>query len=113
MSSPIETISRSATVSETAQRMRDEQINALLVTTSPPGIITSTDILEAVAEGKDTSSLSVTDLMTKSVETIPPDIRVGEAAAMMTNFGIKHLPVVDDGDYVGMISSTDITAELS
>jgi CBS domain-containing protein len=32
---------------------------------------------------------------------------------MMTTFGIKHLPVVEEGDYVGIVSSTDITAQIS
>jgi CBS domain-containing protein len=113
MSTPIETISRDASASNAAERMRAEDISALLVTTSTPSIVTSTDILDAVAAGRDTSALSVQELMTESVETVPPTIRVGEAAAMMTTFGIKHLPVVEDGDYVGIISSTDITAQLS
>jgi len=113
MSAPVETITRDATASDAAERMREQGINSLLVTTSPPGILTSTDILDAVAAGKNTAALSVTDLMTESVETIPPELRVGDAAEMMTTFGIKHLPVVEDGDYVGMISSTDITAQLS
>lgn len=112
MSSPVETISRDASVSNAAAKMRDDDINALLVTTSPPSILTSTDILDAVASGEDPTDQAITDLMTESVETIPPGLRVGEAAAMMTNFGIKHLPVVDDGDYVGIVSSTDITAQL-
>jgi CBS domain-containing protein len=112
MSSPVETISRDASVSNAAAKMRDDDINALLVTTSPPSILTSTDILDAVASGEDPTDQAITDLMTESVETIPPGLRVGEAAAMMTNFGIKHLPVVDDGDYIGIVSSTDITAQL-
>jgi CBS domain-containing protein len=113
MSTPVETVSRDATASDAAAQMRDGEISALLVTTSPPSIITSTDLLDAIAAGRDTSNLSVRELMTESVETVPPSLRVDEAAAMMTTFGIKHLPVVEDGDYVGMISSTDITAELS
>lgn len=113
MSSPVETISRDATVSDAATKMREGEFSALLVTTSTPSIITSTDILDAVADGVDTSELDVTELMTESVETVPPELQIGEAAAMMTNFGIKHLPVVEGGDYVGMISSTDIAAQVS
>lgn len=113
MSSPVETISRDATVSDAAAKMRDDNISALIVTTSTPSIITSTDILDAVAGGEDTSALDITELMTESVETVPPDLQIGEASAMMTNFGIKHLPVVERGDYVGMISSTDIAAQVS
>jgi len=112
MSTPVETISRSATVSDAAAKMREDDISALIVTTSEPSIITSTDILGAVADGEDASKMGVTELMTESVETIPPELAVGEAAAMMTNFGIKHLPVVERGDYIGIVSSTDITAEF-
>ena len=113
MSTPVETVRRDAAASDAAGKMREQNINALLVTTSPPSIITSTDILSAVAEQQDTTELVVSDLMTESVETVPPTLGVPEAAAMMTNFGISHLPVVDGGDYVGMISSTDITETLS
>jgi signal-transduction protein with cAMP-binding, CBS, and nucleotidyltransferase domain len=113
MSSPVETIERDATVSEAAAKMRDKDISALVVTTSQPSIITSTDILDAIANGKDASQLDVTELMTESVETVPPGLQVGEAAAMMTNFGIKHLPVIQRGDYIGIISTTDIAAQVS
>lgn len=113
MSSPVKTIPREASVSEAAAKMRTEQIRALLVTTSPPSIITSADILEAVAENRDTTELGVTELMTDSVETVPPTLRAGEAAAMMTTFGVGHLPVLDGGDYVGIISSTDIAEQFS
>jgi len=109
MTTPLETVSRDATVSEAAAKMREEEINALVVTTSPPGIVTSTDILEAVATGKDTAGLYVSDIMTESVETVPTTIRTGEAAAMMESLGINHLPVRNGSDYVGMISSSDVS----
>ncbi|MFC7131864.1 MULTISPECIES: CBS domain-containing protein [Salinibaculum] len=112
MSTPVETIRPDRTLTEAATAMRDNDIGALLVTTAPPSILTGTDILDAVAQGRDTSKLDVSDVMTESVETVPPDLQLNEAAAMMTNFGISHLPVVDD-DYVGIVSSTDITAHLS
>jgi len=50
--------------------------------------------------------------MTRNVETVTPDLMMEEVAAMMTMYGVKHLPVVDD-DYVGMVSSTDIAEHLS
>ncbi|WP_324759312.1 CBS domain-containing protein [Haloarcula sp. GH36] len=111
MTTPLERIGPDATVTEAAATMRDKDISALLVTTAPPSIITSTDILDAVAQERDTAKLAVSDLMTESVETVPPDLPLSETAAMMTNFGINHLPVVDD-DYIGMVSSSDITGEM-
>jgi CBS domain-containing protein len=112
MSTPLETIAPDATVQEAARRMRENDISALVVRTTPRSIVSSTDVLEAVADGLDVSKLRVAEVMTTDVETAAPDIYVEEAAAMMTTYGIKHLPVVDD-DYVGMISSTDVTAHLS
>ncbi|WP_254272233.1 CBS domain-containing protein [Haloarcula marina] len=111
MTTPLVTIRPDASIVEAAATMRDKDISALLVTTAPASIITSTDILDAVAKEQNTAELVVSDLMTESVETVPPDLPLGETAAMMTNFGINHLPVVDD-DYVGMVSSSDITKQL-
>ena len=112
MSTPLETISVDATLTDAARQMREKNINALVVRTTPRSIISSTDVLTAVADGRNTSELRVSDVMTTDVETVSPDLYMEEAAAMMTTYGIKHLPVVDD-DYVGMISSTDVTAHLS
>lgn len=109
MSTPLETISAEATVEEAAQLMRAKDINAIVVSTTPPSIISSTDVLTAVADGRNVSELQVADVMTTEVETASPDNDMEEAAAMMTAHGVKHLPIVDD-DYVGMISSTDIAA---
>ncbi|KTG25121.1 histidine kinase [Haloferax profundi] len=112
MSTPLETISKDATVREAAQQMREKDISALVVRTTPRAIISSTDVLDAVADGQNVSELPVTDVMTTDVETATPDLYMEEVAAMMTTYGIKHLPVVDD-DYVGMVSSTDVAAHLS
>ncbi len=113
MSTPLETISASASITEAAQAMRDRTISALMVTSSPPGIVTSTDVLGVVADGRDPAETTVSEVMTAGVETIPPDLLIEEVAAMMTSLGIKHLPVVAGDDYVGMVSSTDVTAELA
>lgn len=112
MSTPLKTISANATVTEAAKVMRDNGISALVVTTSPRAIISSSDVLDAAAEGHDPTQVKVADVMTKDVETVTPDLYMEEVAAMMTTFGIKHLPVVDD-EYVGMVSSTDVTTLLS
>jgi len=112
MSTPLETIAPSASVKEAAQRMREKDISALVVTTGPRSIVTSTDVLDSVAEGADPTEAEVSDVMTESVETVTPDLYMEEVAAMMTMYEIQHLPVVEDG-YLGMISSTDVTAQLS
>jgi signal-transduction protein with cAMP-binding, CBS, and nucleotidyltransferase domain len=114
VSTPLETISRDATVMEAARAMLDEGINALVVRTDPPSIVTSTDVLEAAAEGLDPSELRVSDVMTTDVETVPQTLFLEEVAAMMTSLDIKHHPVVDvDDDYIGMVSSTDLADQFA
>lgn len=112
MSTPLVTVTPDASVAEAATLMSEREISALLVPTTEVGIVTSTDVIDTVAQGLDPEGTPVSTVMTEAVETVPPGLRLTEAAAMMENFGISHLPVVDD-DFVGMVSSTDITAEIS
>jgi CBS domain-containing protein len=112
MSTPLETVAADATVLEATRQMREKDINALVVRTTPRSIVSSTDVLDAIAEGRDASDVPVSEVMTTDVETASPDLYLEEVAAMMTTYGIKHLPVVDD-DYVGMISSTDLAGYRS
>ena len=109
MSSPVETVAPDETAATAAARMRDEDISALLVTTAPPSMVTTTDMLAVVANGESGHEVPVEAVMTEAVETVPPDLEVRRAAEVMTTYGITHLPVVDD-DYLGVVSSTDITA---
>ncbi|WP_255198487.1 CBS domain-containing protein [Halorarius litoreus] len=114
MTSPVETVSPSATVRAAAAQMRENNINSLLVTGSETGIVTSTDVLDSLAAGDDPDDVTVGDVMTAPVESVSADLRLGEAAAMMENFGFNHLPVRDgDRDIVGLISSTDLRATLA
>jgi IMP dehydrogenase len=114
MSSPLETIAEDATVRDAAERMREQDINGLFVRVSEGGIVTQTDVVGVVADGDDPTAVTVGDVMTAPVENVKTTVEIGEAAQMMITYGIKHLPVIDrHRDFVGMISSTDITEELA
>jgi IMP dehydrogenase len=114
MSSPLETIAKDATVKEAAVQMREKNINGLFVRVSEGGIVTQTDVVQVVADGADPTTVSVADVMTAPVENVTTTVEIGEAAQMMTTYGIKHLPVIDrHRDFVGMVSSTDLTEELA
>lgn len=113
MTTPMETVSATATIRTAASTMRNREINALLVPGGETGIVTSTDVLDAVAAGRDPESTTVGDVMTVPVESVTVDLQLSEAAAMLTNYCINHLPVRDSsGDYVGMVSSTDMRETL-
>jgi IMP dehydrogenase len=114
MSSPLETIAKDATVQEAATQMREQDINGLFVRVSEGGIVTQTDVVQVVADSDDPTAVTVADVMTAPVENVTTTVEIGEAAQMMTTYGIKHLPVIDrHRDFVGMISSTDITEALA
>ncbi|QCC51591.1 CBS domain-containing protein [Halapricum salinum] len=114
MSTPLETISKKATVQDAAEHLSEQNINALFVPGSQAGIITNSDVVTVVADGRDPTEVTVADVMTSPVERVATNLELGEAAAMMTTYGIKHLPVIDDhGDYVGMVSSTDVTDDAA
>jgi CBS domain-containing protein len=73
------------------------------------GIVTERDVLRVVAAGKDAGSVRVGDVMTTDVITTSPDTSVRDAARTMAQHWIRHLPVVEGGQLVGMISQRDIT----
>ena len=111
MSTPLETIDASATLADAATRMREEDIKALVVPRDSPSIVTSTDIVRATAEALDPAETTVGDMMTDVVETVSPDHLLEEAAGTMARSEFSHLPVVEDGECVGMVSATDITKQ--
>jgi len=111
MSTPVETVAASTSLPDAARTMRELDISALVVTADQLSIVTTTDLLDALADGHELASLRVEDVMSEITETVPPQGFLEEAAGAMTRHGVKHLPVVEDGECVGMVSSTDITAQ--
>ncbi|HEY5986091.1 MAG TPA: CBS domain-containing protein, partial [Streptosporangiaceae bacterium] len=73
------------------------------------GIITERDILRAVARGEDLATATLQKAMTTEVLTVSPDTSLRDAAAQMAARWIRHLPVVEAGRVLGMISMRDIT----
>ena len=93
---------------DAARRMNERRVGAVVVTEGDRlvGIVTERDVLRAVATGSVDGPVS--EAMTHSPETIGPDESAGHAAALMIHGGFRHLPVVDGGDVVGMVSIRDL-----
>ena len=68
------------------------------------GILTERDVLRAAAEVSDLSTVSVEQWMTPDPDTAEPDLDTEEAAAELLSRGYRHLPIVADGEMVGMVS---------
>jgi len=73
------------------------------------GIVTERDLVNLVAEGGDPQTTTVAERMTTSVDTVPSRTDIAEAAEHMARLRFRHLPVVDDGALVGIISIRDLT----
>ncbi|MEJ2749665.1 MAG: CBS domain-containing protein, partial [Anaerolineae bacterium] len=74
----------------------------------PVGILSERDIIRRAAQNEALFSETVADLMTKNIITGIPQDDTSSVAATMTQKRFRHLPIVEDGDLVGIISIGDI-----
>lgn len=110
MSQPVETISAEAPLRAAADRMREQNVNALIITESV-SILTSTDLVGVIADGDDIDQLSVGAVATDVTTTIGPETTLTQAASAMLRNDSSHLPVVDGDEIIGILSQTDITRQ--
>jgi CBS domain-containing protein len=111
MTQPTITESPEDSLRSAAEIMWRQQTGSLLVTADGrlTGIITERDLLRAVALGADPDRSSVDEVMTADPFTVPPGMPLQEAAREMAVRWIRHLPVVEDGQILGVVSMRDVT----
>ena len=98
------------TVSEAALLMREKHIGAVIVVENDKlaGIFTERDALfRVVAEGRDSKTTRLADVMTRNPQTVKPDQSFSVALQMMYGGKFRHVPVVENGRPVGIISARD------
>lgn len=105
-----ETDSPDETLQLAANRMWRLQTGSLLIMEgeSLVGIITERDIMRAVARNHDVTVVTVSEVMTKEVQSVPPETTIHEAARLMAARWIRHLPIVEDGRVLGVVSQRDL-----
>lgn len=103
------------TLRAAAQRMWEQQTGSLLILDgeSVAGIVTERDVMKAVGQGHDPQSTTVAEIMTTEVLTVAPATTLHEAARHMAARWIRHLPVIDEGRVVGMVSQRDLVGVLA
>ena len=102
------------TVLEVAKLLGERRIGAVPVTKKGRlcGIISERDIMRGLAiRGGSVLADDISSLMTKSVYTCSKDDTVQQLMVMMTERRIRHVPVVEDGELIGMISIGDVVKE--
>ena len=111
MSEVVLTVGPSHTLREAAARMVEKGTGAALVTddeTPVPSIVTERDILQSLGRGEDPDAELVSEHMSERVVAAAPDWSLERAAAEMSNRGIRHLVVFEQGDVIGVLSIRDI-----
>ena len=100
----------STTIAAAARLMKKHHVGALMIVERDrlAGIFTERDALYRVlADGRDPSKTHVGDVMTRDPRTVEPDKEVGHALLMMYDGGFRHVPVVENGKPLGMLSARD------
>jgi CBS domain-containing protein len=109
MTTDLLTVSADDRLSDAAKRMVERGVGAVLVLAGErlDGILTERDLMKAVAAGFGEDA-KVSDWLTRHPETIEVGDSTEHAAALMIHGGFRHLPVLDGGRVVGIISIRDL-----
>jgi CBS domain-containing protein len=105
-------ISEDSTAHEAARYLRDHQVRAVGVLDGGRklvGVVSQSDISDKVAAENKSAGIRVSEIMTRQLVTVPPEMSLDECLRQMEMHGIFHLLVVDaQGEFRGMISVTDL-----
>jgi len=121
---PIEDLARSdvvtaapdTSVAALATMMEDENVGSIVITdgNTPVGIVTDRDLtIRVLGAGVDPEAQTAEDVMTEDVQLIDRDAGFYEAAELMSDHGIRRLPVRDGESLAGIITADDLTELLA
>ncbi len=105
-------VAKTEQIDDFADRLKATHVGAMVVLDNSrelAGIISERDIVHGIAEhGRNCLNLTVGDLMTTGVVTCSGNDNIAQISHLMTENRIRHLPVVEDGKVVGMVSVGDV-----
>ena len=112
----VEGVAPEATILDAAKLMRNKKIAALVVTDGDGkliGIVTERDVVfRAVAAGLDPASSTIADIMTANPDTLSPNDSASDALELMQTRNYRHLPVVEDGNCIAVVSIRDLFSSV-
>lgn len=115
--SEVVTANEATSIAELAQMMRERVVGSVVITDgdSPVGIVTDRDlVMRVLADEMDPTEQMARDVMSTDLCTVGPGAGFYEAAAVMSENGIRRLPICDENDdLVGIITADDLTELLA
>lgn len=114
MTTRLVTMNGTDTLTAAARQMRDADIGDVIITDGDgmTGIVTDRDIaVRAVAEHADPDAATLDQIQTRDVVTVNPHDDAVAAADLMRTYAVRRLPVIEDGQLVGVISLGDLAVE--
>ena len=114
MKTNVITVTKDTTIEQIAKIMTEKNVGSVIVVDNgkPVGIITERDIVKGIGKGKKLDSRAE-EIMTSSLITVREDSPITGALALMRQFNIRHLPVVNDkGELTGIISIRDVAKAI-
>lgn len=115
MSTPAITVNAQATLREVAEVLRDANIGAVVVLAPgrPMAVVSERDIVRALADGADPDAIWAADVVTEEPRYVTPSHPVPRLAEEMLAAGVRHMPVVDENEVVGMVGARDALRSLT
>ncbi|WP_436900467.1 CBS domain-containing protein [Halovenus halobia] len=109
------TASPDTSVADVVRKLHDEEVAGLVVVNDgkPLDLVTSRDLLPAVLDDQfDAESTPVEEFIDGDIPTVEADEGMYDTVEVMSERGIRRLPVVEDGQLVGIISISDVVVLL-
>ncbi|WP_211262494.1 CBS domain-containing protein [Nitriliruptor alkaliphilus] len=108
--SDVLTITSDASVGEAVRRLADRNVGAIVVVEGETavGVLSERDVVRQLAVHPDVLELTVGEVMTSPVHSCGPDATIDELMHLMTEGRFRHVPVIDDGRLVGIVSIGDV-----
>ena len=115
MATRLHTVRPDDTVGEAVAVMAQNRVGSVLVMDGEAlvGIFTERDTVRAISQSHDAPRHEIDSWMTHEPLTVDPDVEVEDALQTMLDKGFRHLPVVEKGKVVGIVSMRDLAAEAS
>ena len=113
MKTKLYSVDPSTTVGEAISLMAQNRIGSALIMEDGNliGIFTERDTVRAISHSHDAPTHEVSSWMTRDPKTVTPEVDVDDALRTMLHSGFRHLPVVEKGKVIGMVSMRDLAAE--